>query len=79
MNKAIALIVMFILLGAAIGYNSYQNQPYLDFNGVTLSHQDYQSIKKTFGEDYLDYRICNLNTGNCIFLRDIEKLEETME
>lgn len=67
----ICLVGLFGVFFVTIELLNYNED--IQLNGVTLSQQDYQTIKENLGEEYAGFRVCNIKSGNCIGFFEIEQ------
>ena len=56
-----------------------ENEIYFSYNGVSLTYKEYKAITETFSKEYLDVRVCNTETGKCIYLRGIDNYQKILD
>lgn len=80
MKLKIIIVSLLLLIGLTIfgfAINEFTKQEGFNYNNVTLSQEDYNAIKQTFGDNYSVVRVCNLEKGNCILLGNIENIKKS--
>lgn len=78
--KVFGVILIFVLLGVGAYYSNqkYQERKFIEYNGVKISQEDYQRAKEV-NEDNLGFKVCDIETGDCIQFTKIEELKKVME
>jgi len=67
------LVILGILICSIIYFELTDND--IEFQGVKISQEDYQAMKE-LNKDNIDFKVCNLETKDCIRFINIDKVME---
>ena len=74
----IGLALVLLIASVFVSYQKSYKQEDIEYNGVTISQEEYKSAKEAH-EDYLNFDVIDLETGQRIRFNNIEKLKEVMD
>jgi len=77
MKKLVIVLFIVVLLSISAGYFLFQDKG-LKWGGVELSTAEYNQLQKEF-KDEVGYRVCNLESKQCILFVNIENYKENMK